>query len=571
MNSLVLAGVAFAGYIVAYRLYGRYLARRVFGIDPDAVTPAHSLRDDRDFVPTKRGIVFGHHFTSIAGTGPIVGPAIGIIWGWLPAFLWVLFGPVFIGAVHDFGAIVVSARNKGRSIGDTAGEIISPRARTLFLILIMFLLWVVIAIFAMIIGMLFGMYPHSVFPIWAQIPIAVVLGYVLRGTSVNGTVASVVAVVLLYATIAVGMVLPISIVTQPEATLNVAGHGIPLPLLDGASPLTIWVLILLAYAYIASVLPVWKLLQPRDYINGHQLVVALVAMTLGTVVLHPVMAAPALNLAPEGAPGLVPGIFVIIACGAISGFHSLVSSGTTSKQISSEADALPIGFGGMLLEGALAVLVLISVGAAIGDTSVWNQHYGSWAAANGLRAKLGAFVTGGGNLLQSIGIPEAFATTAIGVFIASFAGTTLDSATRLQRYAVQELATSLRFKPLAGLHGATSFAVLTAALLALIQGGGSGGLILWPLFGATNQLLGGLALLVIAVYLARRGANSLIAALPMLFMLVMTFWAMAENLISFFQQGNVLLTVIAVVILALDMWMVIEAAAVLRRQRAAAR
>jgi carbon starvation protein len=549
MNSLVLAVTAFAGYLVAYRVYGRYLARKVFNLDPQAETPAHALRDDRDFLPTKREIVFGHHFTSIAGTGPIVGPAIGIIWGWLPAFIWVFLGPIFIGAVHDFGAIVISARNRGRSIGETAGEIISPRARMLFLILIMFLLLIVIAIFVMVIGILFQMYPNSVLPIWGQIPIAVGLGYILNRTKVPGLPASIVAVILLYVLIGIGVMFPIT-----------------MPTVFGLEPLTLWVIILLAYAYIASVLPVWQLLQPRDYINGHQLFLALGLLTLGVVVMQPVMAAPMFDPNPEGAPGLIPAIFIIIACGAISGFHSLVSSGTTSKQLSNENDALSIGYGGMLLEGALAILVLISVGAAIGDVTVWTKHYGSWQAASGLGAKLAAFVEGGANLLASIGVPRAFGVTAIGVFVASFAGTTLDTATRLQRYVVSELAESVHVKPLTGRHGATTFAVLSAAGLALFQGGGKGGLILWPLFGATNQLLGGLALLVATVYLIRRHKNSLVTAIPMLFMIVMTAWAMVENLIGFMDKGNWFLVSVNVVILALDVWMIVEAVLVIRRQ-----
>ena len=289
------------------------------------------------------------------------------------------------------------------------------------------------------------------------------------------------------------------------------------------------------------------------------------ALVLGMIVMHPVMAAPALNVHPEGAPSLIPGIFIIIACGAISGFHCLVSSGTTSKQITSESDALPIGFGGMLLEGALAFIVLVSVGAAIGDTAAWNAHYGSWAASSGLGAKLGAFVSGAANMLSAIGIPKLFAATAIGVFVASFAGTTLDSATRLQRYVVGELAEAINLKPLASLHGATSFAVLSAAALALAQGGGKGGLVLWPLFGASNQLLGGLALLVATVYLMRRGRNSLVTGIPMVFMLLVTAWAMVENLSGFWSRGEWYLVSINVVILALDLWMIAEALIVLKR------
>jgi len=551
MNSLVLAVIAFTGYIIAYRVYGRFLARRVFSIDPNAITPAFAQRDDRDYVPTRRQIVFGHHFTSIAGTGPIVGPAIGIIWGWLPAFIWVFLGPIFIGAVHDFGAIVISARNRGRTIGDTAGQVINQRTRILFLLIIMFLLLIVIAIFAMIIGILFTMYPASVFPIWAQIPIAVGLGWVIRNTNIPTFPASIVAVILLYVTIGIGAVMPLT-----------------LPSLFGFAPLTIWVIVLLIYAYIASVLPVWRLLQPRDYINGHQLYVAMAALVLGMIVLRPVMAAPVLDLHPAGAPNLIPGIFIIIACGAISGFHSLVSSGTTSKQISSETDALPIGFGGMLLEGALAFIVLVAVGAAIGDASVWSAHYSSWQASDGLGAKLGAFVSGGANMLAAIGIPHMFAATAIGVFIASFAGTTLDSATRLQRYVIGELADAINVKPLASKHGATTVAVLSAAVLALGQGGGTGGLVLWPLFGASNQLLGGLALLVITVYLIRQRRNSLVTGIPMVFMLVVTLWAMFENFAEFGSTGAWHLVAMNVVIIALDIWMIVEAVLVLRKLRA---
>jgi len=548
MNSLVLAAIAFAGYVLAYRLYGRYLARRVFAINPEAITPAHEFRDDRDFVPTRRAIVFGHHFASIAGTGPIVGPAIGVIWGWLPAFLWVLLGPIFVGAVHDFGAIVVSARNQGRTIGDTTGQIISPRARLMFLILIFFLLLMVIAIFAMIMGVLFTMYPESVFAVWGQIPIAVALGYVLKRTNIPAFPASVVGVLLLYLLIEAGVLLPLK-----------------MPSLFGVDPITLWVIVLLVYCYIASVLPVWRLLQPRDYINGHMLFVAMGALVLGMIVLHPPVSAPVLNLHPEGAPSLIPALFIIIACGAISGFHSLVSSGTTSKQIASETDAQPIGYGGMLLEGALAVIVLVCVAAAIGDANVWHQHYTGWKSTGGLAANLNAVVTGAANMLGAIGVPRVLATTAMGVFIAAFTGTTLDTATRLQRYVITELASTVRFRPLTTTHGATSVAVLSAAALALAQSGGKGGLMLWPLFGASNQLLGGLALLVTTVYLVRQGRNSLVTGIPMVFMLLMTGWAMIENFLDFWETGQWHLVIINAVILVLDAWMIVEAVAVLRR------
>ena len=555
MNSLVLALVAFVGYLIAYRVYGRYLATKIFCIDPASRTPAHELRDDQDYLPAKRSILFGHHFTSIAGTGPIVGPAIGIIWGWVPVFIWILLGPIFMGAVHDFGALVVSARNRGQSIGDVAGITISRRVRMAFLTIIFLLLMIVIAIFALVIASLFMLYPQAVLPVWLEVPIALMVGWAIYRKNVPTLPAGLVGLALMYATIVLGVYYPIKL---PPDFL-------------GIGPTVFWVLALMVYVYFASVLSVWRLLQPRDYINGHQLYTILAALFLGLIILQPTISAPAFQSSPPGAPPFLPFLFITVACGAISGFHSLVASGTSGKQLSNETDALPIGYGGMLLEGVLAVLVLIAVAAAIGDRSVWQSHYASWGAAAGLKPKLDAFVSGATNMLGAIGIPDAFAKGVLGVFVASFAGTTMDTATRLQRYVVSEMATTVKFRPLTGKHAATTFAVLTATALAFIpiegQGPGSGGLVLWPLFGATNQLLGGLTLLVLTVYLIRRKTNSLVTAIPMTFMLVMTGWAMIHNLFIEISNGHWHLVAIGIIILALDIWMVAEAAIAVHRTR----
>ena len=549
MNSIILAILAFSGYLLAYRFYGRYLSKNIFCIDDCVETPAVCMRDEMDYMPAKKQILFGHHYTSIAGTGPIVGPAIGIIWGWLPAFLWVFFGAIFMGAVHDFGAIIISARNRGVSIGDCAGEVMNPRVRAMFLSIIFLLLLIVIAIFAMIIALLFEMYPQSVLPIWMQIPISIALGWAIYKKNVPAFPASIVALLLVYIFIVLGSYYPIT-----------------LPDMFGLSSLTIWVVVLLVYAYIASVLPVWRLLQPRDYINGHQLYIILGALVLGAFVLHPPLAAPAINAHPEGAPPIIPFLFITIACGAISGFHSLVGSGTTSKQLSCESDAFPIGYGGMLMEGALAVTVLIAVGAGIGDFEAWNHHYASWAQASGLGAKLAAFVKGSSNMLGAIGLPESFSLTLMGVFVASFAGTTLDTATRLQRYVVGEFARAWKIKPLEKVHPATLVAVLTAAALALAQGGGKGGLILWPLFGASNQLLAALGLLVITIYLYQRKKRTVFTAVPMVFMLLITLWATIANLDDFIRGGKWHLVVINTLIMALSAGLVIESARFLLRK-----
>ncbi len=381
MNSVWIALFAFVGYIVAYRTYGRYIAHKIFKLNPDNTVPSKELRDDIDYVPTKKGILFGHHFASIAGTGPIVGPAIAIIWGWVPALIWVFLGAIFMGGVHDLSALIISVRHKGVTIGELSETLVNGRVRTLLLLVMFFGLWIVIAIFGLVIAIIFKLYPQSVFPVWMEIPIALTLGWLIYRKGANATLLSIGAIILMYITIIIGVYIPL----EMPALRITATHEL--------SPVTIWVLILLAYAFIASVLPVWRLLQPRDYINAHELIVGLGLLVLGVIFAHPVMVAPRVNFSPAGAPFLFPMIFVTIACGAISGFHSLVGSGTSSKQLYSEKDAMFIGYGGMIMEGILAVLVIIAVGAGIGlgvknaagelvtGVAAWNVRYESWTAA----------------------------------------------------------------------------------------------------------------------------------------------------------------------------------------------
>jgi len=548
-----------AGYFIAYHTYGRYLARKIFRLDPATICPSSALRDDIDFVPTKKEVLFGHHFTSIAGLGPILGPAIAIIWGWVPAVIWVFFGAIFMGGVHDFGALVVSLRNQGRSIGDIASDIVNRRVRNLFLLIIFFELWIVIAIFALVIAILFEMYPQSVIPVWSGIPIAVWLGYTVYKRQGNALGLGIVAVILMYVTVVIGAYVPIK-----------------LPKILGQSPITAWMIILFLYSYVASTLPVQVLLQPRDYINAHQLLVALGLVFLGTIVSHPPIVAPAINLGAKGAPPVWPFIFVVIACGAISGFHSLVSSGTSSKQCDSENSSLFVGYGGMLMESVLSALVIVAVAGGIGlgltdrsgerlmGVAAFSHHYASWAAAKGLGSKISAFVSGSANLIESYGIPPEITIAIMGVFLVSFAATTLDTATRIQRYVIGELATACSLKPFAGRHPATFIAVLTAFVLAFYNGTGMGALTLWPLFGSVNQLLAGLALLVVTIYLARQDAPVVYTVIPMIFMIVMTGWAMAVNIGKFYASANWLLFVIGLCVFVLEIWMVAESVIVFR-------
>ena len=558
MNSVFLAIGAAALYLIAYHTYGKYLARKIFKLNPDAVCPSKELQDDVDFVPTKKPILFGHHFTSIAGTGPIIGPAVAIIWGWVPCMIWIIFGSIFMGAVHDFGAMVVSLRSQGRSIGDLASEVISKRVRILFLLIIFFLLLIVVAIFGVVIAVVFSVYPQSVLPVFLEIPIALWLGYMVYKKGGNHVVLSIIAVVIMYITVVLGSYVPIV-----------------MPTMFGIGPVGLWVIVLLIYAYIASTLPVQVLLQPRDYINSHQLMVALGLLALGVLVAHPTIVAPAVNLTPKGAPPIWPMLFVVIACGAISGFHSLVSSGTSSKQCNTESDALTIGYGSMLLEGMLATFVIIACGAGIaiglttgGETftgvAAFNHHYASWIGGTGLGNRLSAFVIGSANMIESLGIPHNIAVTIMGVFVASFAATTLDTATRLQRYIVAELCISIGVPAIAKKHPATIIAVVTALILAFSKPSGTGAMTLWPLFGAANQLLAGLALLVVTIYLARKKVAIVYTFIPMVFMIFMTGWAMLINLNQYYSTANWLLFGIGVVLIFLEIWMIIESFIVLK-------
>ena len=623
MTVLFIAVMSMVGYVVAYHTYGKWLARTIFRLDPDAITPSVEFCDDCDFVPTDRSILFGHHFTSIAGTGPIVGPAIAVMWGWLPALVWVLVGSIFVGAVHDFGALVVSMRSRGQTVGDVAGTVLNRRVRLLFLLVLFMALTIVLAIFGLVIAAVFKQYPAAIVPCLVQIPIAVAIGTWLHRRGANLLLPSLIALATMYLTLVFG---------------NTGFLGGLNETMAGWSILT-WVLLLLVYSYIASVLPVWLLLQPRDYINSLQLITALGLVVIGLVVAGLIggltssgdripleIAAPMIRANPEGAPAVIPFLFITIACGACSGFHCLVSSGTSSKQIKTETDAQFIGYGSMLMEGFLATIVILACVAGLGlgltgtdgemvyGPEAYNVRYETWASASGLGAKVGAFVDGAANFLKAISIPGEIAIAIMGVLVASFAGTTLDTACRLQRYVVQELAAtfvgrdesgSVRVSgnPLSWLtnkHGATLFAVLLAFLIAALpsastpvslsqaiagnfpdsvdvvgmEGGGfagaqwwlthyagKGGLLLWPLFGATNQLLAGLAFLVIAFFLWRRNLPVWFIAIPMLFMLLVPAWAMMTDVPKWLaaENPNWFVIFVGIATLALELWMVIEA------------
>ena len=563
MESILIVVVAFVGYLVAYNTYGRYLSQKVFRLDAANRTPSRELEDGVDYVPTKKHVIFGHHFTSIAGTGPIVGPAIGIIWGWVPALMWIFLGSVFMGAVHDLGALVISLRHKGHTMAEITGMVMNRHMKIMFFIIVFLALLIVIAIFGLVIAVIFDMYPAAVLPVWLQIPIAIAMGRAIRSGTANLTKITAVAVAAMYGCIALGYYLPM-----------------PMPEIFGLPSTGVWTILLLVYAYVASTLSVTTLLQPRDFINAWQLMVAMALLVLGVFIAAPPMVAPAFNLSPEGAPPWMPFLFITIACGAISGFHCLVSSGTSSKQVESEPDARFVGYGSMLTEGFLATIVLIACGGGLAlayttaegqvltGSAAFATHYGSWMASSGLASKVAAFVIGAANLIAAVGLPKDLAVVLMGVFVASFAGTTLDTSTRLQRYVICELAADLKIEVLTKRHPATLLAVVTAVSLAFYNGaGGKGALLLWPLFGSMNQLLAGLALIVVSYWLKQQGRNYLVTLLPSLIILVFTSWALVLTLGSLYDSGNVPSLVIGSIALVLQIWLTIEGLTMMLRDR----
>lgn len=558
MPAFYLIVITLGAFYLGYRFYSRYLANKVYALDPNFRTPAHELRDGIDFVPTNRHILLGHHFTAVAGAAPIVGPAIAVYWGWLPALAWVVLGTVFGAGVHDFGAMVVSARNRGQNIGTLSGKVVSARASTLFLLIIFFLLTLVNAVFGVVMAILFQKHPGAVIPAVIVIPIAVFIGNWAYRWGRSVMVPSLIGLVILYAAIPVGQAYPI--------------HVDGLAQMVHLSVRTTWIILIFGYTWFASRLPVWVLLQPRDYINGQQLIVALVVIFAGVLVGWDHVAAPAIHHVSADTRQWFPYLFITIACGAISGFHSLVASGTSSKQLNNETEARYIGYGGALGEGALALAAILACTAGLGGVGDWNAAYASYGVASG--GALGHFVNGVGHFMSNLGIPATLGATFAVVVVVTFAGTTMDTGVRLQRYIIEEISELAGFKGLVGrINILTTIAVLIPLGLSLVPGGnGAGGKgfafgQLWLLFGTTNQLTAGLALSVIGVWVLSRNRNPLAALVPLTFLLFMTTWALVLNLVSFFQEGQWMLLVLDAAIFILAAWLIVEAFTAFNRER----
>ncbi|MFP6836696.1 MAG: carbon starvation protein A, partial [Pseudomonadales bacterium] len=417
MQSVVMVVLGIIGMAFGWFVYSKFIAAKIFRLDPDFVTPAHEFNDGVDFVPTNRYVLWGHHFTSVAGAAPIVGPAIAVYWGWMPALLWVVIGTVFFAGVHDAGALWASNRHKGRSIGALSETVIGTRTRSLFMVVIFLVLLMVNSVFGVVIANAFVSSPGAVLPAWSAILVALVIGQLVH-RNFNLVALCIGGVTVLYLAVYAGSALPLQ-----------------LPPMLGLTPQANWIIILFAYAAIASMLPVWVLLQPRDFINGMQLFVGLILLYGAVFVFMPDITAPAINpQLGESTPFIIPLLFVTIACGAVSGFHGIVASGTSSKQLNKETDVRFVGYLGAIGEGALALITIVTVSgvALAASTDAWHEVYSEFGSAGA-----GVFIKGGANLISSgWGLPFEVSQTLLATMVVLFAGTTMDSGVRLQRYII---------------------------------------------------------------------------------------------------------------------------------------
>ena len=546
MNALLLAFMALGALTLGYVFYGRVL-RRWIGMDEDAPTPAVELEDGVDYVPAKHWtILFGHHFASIAGAAPILGPVIAcLFWGWLPAVLWVVIGGVFFGGVHDYLALTCSVENKGRSVSDLSETVLGKSAKIVFSVFVFLALILVVAVFAAVAGKTLASTPQVVIPTFGLIAVAMAVGLLVYRTSVPLILDTIIGLVLLIGLIVLGYYVPVSL---PEA-VNAA---------------KCWTVILLIYGMVASVLPVSLLLQPRDHLAAGVLFLGMFFGFLGLLILRPAVNSPAVIAFNTGKGAMWPMLFVVIACGAISGFHSLVSSGTTSKQLPRARDALPIGYGGMIMESALSVLAIIAVTAGLYWTKdqipagveghVYSEVFkgGNW---------IRAFGTGYGELTRPVlgGLGALAGITMLKTFVM----TTLDSATRITRYVCNELfGDTFGIKVLKNRYAATLLVGVCAGGLAL-----GNWQAIWPIFGAANQLIAGMVLIICTGYLASRGRPCVFAAVPGVLVLLTAVGALVYQCAGFVraERPKYMLAAVAVILLCLAVFVTVKGIAAVRK------
>lgn len=516
MNSLFLVLFAIIAFVIAYATYGAWLCKK-WGMDSSKTTPAHTMNDGVDYVPATAPVLLGHHFASIAGAGPIVGPIAAAVFGWVPVALWIVIGSIFFGGVHDFGSLFASVRHDGKSVGQIIESSIGKSGKKLFAVFAWLTLLLVVAAFVNVVGGTFVSTPSAATASLLFILLAIGFGFAVNRKGVSLTVGSVVGVALLFVCIWLGMKFPLVL------------------------PMNTWIVFILAYIFIASVTPVWILLQPRDYLNSYLLYAMIGGAVLGLVMYRPGLQLAAFTGFNVGGQFLFPMLFVIVACGAISGFHSLVGSGTSSKQVNKETDTKLIGYGGMLIEGVLAIIALITAAYIGGDKF-------SELLSNG--GPVNVFATGVGTFMTRIGIPLEVGKPFAALAISAFALTSLDTATRLARFIFQEFFEDDTKEQQSVL--ATNRFLSTAITVAL---GGwlavAGWQKVWPLFGSANQLLAAISLLALAAWMAKSGRDNRMFVYPMVFMFLATLTALVLLVKANIIAGNYILVMFGVLLFGL--------------------
>jgi len=522
MNSLLVILISIVCFIIAYATYGAWLAKQ-WGVDPKRKTPAHTRGDGVDYVPAKAPVLLGHHFASIAGAGPITGPIAAAIFGWVPVLLWIIIGSIFFGGVHDFGALFASVRHDGRSIGEVIEANIGKTGKKLFSAFAWLTLLLVIAAFTNIVANTFTAVPAAASASVMFMVLSILFGYFVYRKGAPLGISSVVGVIILFCCIVLGNIFPL------QLSWNT------------------WVGILVVYIFVASVTPVWILLQPRDYLNSFLLYAMIAGAVLGLLIARPAMVSPAFTTFKVGSQWLFPMLFVTVACGAISGFHALVGSGTTSKQVDNEGDTKLIGYGSMLIEGVLATIAIITA-AYIGA-----DKFAALADAGGPN---NVFSDGIGNFMTSFGVPFEIGKSFVALAVSAFALTSLDTGTRLGRFILEEFfydASKEKQNPLSNRYVSTLVTVVLGGWLAL-----TGWSVIWPIFGSANQLLAGLALLSVAVWLKKSGKNYSMFTIPMTFMLIVTVLALLQLIQTNMAAQNYILVVFPILLLALAVVLAIQ-------------
>lgn len=531
MSLLTMVLIAVVAFIIALKVYGDYLGKLV-SLDNNKKTPAHTMTDGVDYVPAKAPVLMGHHFASIAGGGPILGPIQASVFGWLPCFLWIVLGSIFIGGVHDFMSLISSVRHEGKTVGEVIGKNVGKSAKILFLIFVWLALVLVIAVFAILVANTFAANPSVSTASILFMIIAVGMGFALYRKDASLSLVTIIGVILLFLSIWIGLRAPFALSAKT------------------------WIYLLLVYVFFASSMPVWVLLQPRDYLSSFLLYTALGGAAIGIIIGRPSLQLATFTSFKQPVGYLFPMLFVVIACGAISGFHSLCSSGTTSKQLDKETDAKVIGYGAMLLEGILAVISLGT--AAMLTTSGLADGLANWGGP------VGVFAHGMGNFLANLGVKEQAGIAFGALTVSAFLLTTLDTATRLGRYALEEL-TAEWAPALSNKYVATIITVIFGGALAL-SGTWSA---IWPVFGASNQLLAGLALLGATAWLAHMGKKYSVTLYPMIFMIIVTVVALLFMVFQNFGKGNYLLGTTSVILLILAGFVINEGMKAIQRFKAA--